>query len=329
VTSIYFSFLIIVVAVFILIQAGKRVVRSLGVLARFLHVSEYVLSFILIAFATSLPELSVGINSALLKVPELSFGDILGTNIVNFTLILGTIAIAGGAVQLRDYDHFKSNRLFELTIVLAPLLLILDGTLSRIDGVILLGLFLWNIFRLLDIDDRILGRKVLRPHLTPYADTMVTTWGKFLKHLLIFVVSVSLLLISTMAVVVAVKEISLSIGISKALIGVLIVATATSLPDFVIGLRSVLKKLGGVALGDIFGAAAINSTLTLGIVSLISPIVLDDFKIVWIGIAFTIASFLLVFYFLKSKSSISRKEGIVLVGLYGVFVIIQLLAHLL
>jgi cation:H+ antiporter len=325
--NIYLSLIIIAVAVFILIQSGKRVVRSLGVMARFLHVSEYVLSFILIAFATSLPELSVGINSALLKVPELSFGDILGTNIVNFTLILGTIAIAGGSVKLRDYDHFKNNRIFELAIVLAPLLLILDGTLSRIDGVILLGLFVWNIFRLLDIDDRILGRKVLRPHLSPYASTMVTTLGQFFKHLIIFTLSMIFMLGSTMIIVLAAKEASVSIGISKALIGVLVVATATSLPDFVIGLRSVLKKLGGVALGDIFGAAAINSTLTLGLVSLISPIVLEELKTVWIGIAFTFTAFLLVFYFLKSKSSISRKEGIVLVGLYGIFIVIQLLAH--
>jgi cation:H+ antiporter len=316
--NIFISFLIIAFAVFVLIQAGKRVVRSIGVIARFLRVSEYVLSFILIAFATSLPELSVGINSALLKVPELSFGDILGTNIVNFTLILGAIAIAGGAVQLRDYDHFKNNRVFELLIVLAPLLLILDGTLSRIDGVILLGLFIWNIFRLLDIDDRILGRKVLRPHLSPYASTMVTTLGQFFKHLFTFVLSMIFILGSTMAIVMTVREVSTSIGI----------ATATSLPDFVIGLRSVLKKLGGVALGDIFGAAAINSTLTLGLVSLISPIVLDELKTVWIGIAFTLTAFLLVFYFLKSKNSVSRREGIVLVGLYILFVLMQLLAHL-
>jgi cation:H+ antiporter len=324
----FISLFVIAFAIFVLIQAGKRVVRSIGVIARFLRVSEYVLSFVLIAFATSLPELSVGINSALLKVPELSFGDILGTNIINFTLILGTIAIAGGAVQLRDYDHFKNNRVFELLIVLSPLLLILDGTLSRIDGVILLALFIWNIFRLLDIDDRILGRKVLRPHLSPYASTMVTTLRQFFKHLLIFVFSMVLILSSTMVMVMAVREISVSIGISKALIGVLVIATATSLPDFVIGLRSVLKKLGGVALGDIFGAAAINSTLTLGLVSLISPIVLDELKTVWIGIAFTFTAFLLVFYFLKSKSSISRKEGIVLVGLYVMFVMMQLLAHL-
>jgi len=57
-----------------MIQAEKIVVRSISVVARFLRISEYVISFALIAFATSLPELSVGVNSALLGIPELSFG---------------------------------------------------------------------------------------------------------------------------------------------------------------------------------------------------------------------------------------------------------------
>lgn len=322
-----FSFVIIIAGVFVLIQTGKQVVQTLGVIARFLRVSEYILSFLLLAFATSLPELSTGINSALLDIPQFSFGDIIGTNIVNFTLILGVIAVAGGKIKLKDYSHFKRNQWFEIAVVLAPLLLILDGTLSRIDGVILLILFVWHIFRLLDIDDRIMGRKVLRPHLSSYVHSSVVSWREFFKHFLIFVLSISCLLISTMAIVIAVKNLSSAIGMSHALIGILIISTVTSLPDLSVGLRSVRQKLGGVALGDIFGAAAINATLTLGIVSLISPIVLDDPELVWTGIIFTMIAFVLTFLFLKSKSSISRREGAILIGVYILFVTVQLLMH--
>lgn len=326
--EIFFSFFIIIAAVFVLIQTGKKVVQSLGVLARFLHVSEYVLSFVFLAFATSLPEFSTGINSALLGIPQFSFGDIIGTNIVNFTLILGVIAVAGGTIKLKDYSHFKNNRWFEIMVVLAPLFLILDGTLSRIDGVILLMLFVWNIFRLLDIDDMILGRKVLRPHLSSYVHSSVVTWKEFYIHLLIFVLSISSLLISTMAIVMVVKNLSSAIGISHALIGILFISVVTSLPDLVVGLRGVKNKLGGVALGDIFGAAANNATLTLGVVSLISPIVLNDLKLVWTGIIFTALAFGFTFLFLKSKSSISRREGIALIGVYVLFLIVQLFLYI-
>ncbi len=213
-------------------------------------------------------------------------------------------------------------------VVLAPLFLILDGTLSRVDGVILLMLFVWNIFRLLDIDDMILGRKVLRPHLSSYVHSSVVTWKEFYIHLLIFVLSISSLLISTMAIVMVVKNLSSAIGISHALIGILFISVVTSLPDLVVGLRGVKNKLGGVALGDIFGAAANNATLTLGVVSLISPIVLNDLKLVWTGIIFTALAFGFTFLFLKSKSSISRREGIALIGVYVLFLIVQLFLYI-
>ncbi|MEX1087439.1 MAG: hypothetical protein WD312_03440 [Candidatus Paceibacterota bacterium] len=322
--DIFYSLLVIFIAIFALIQAGKYVVRSLSVLARFLSVSEYVLSFFLIALATALPELSVGINSALLGVSELSFGDILGTNIVNLTLILGAVAVVGGSINLKDYAHFKENRLIELSVMLAPLMLALDGTLSRLDGSILLVLFVVLIFRLLDIDDTILGRKVLRPHLVASVNEVATSWKDFSKHLLIFAIGVAALIVATLTIVVNAKDFSLAIGISEVLVGVLIVGTCTSLPELTIGLRSVLKKHGGVALGDIFGAAAINSTLTLGIVALISPVRLNDSHILMVGIVFTALSFFFASLFLKSKRSISRREGLLLVVLYLFFVLAQI-----
>lgn len=322
--EIIFSFLIIFAAIFVMIQAGKVVVRSLGVTARFLRLSEYVISFALIAFATSLPELSIGVSSAFLGIPELSFGDIMGTNIVGFCLILGSVAIIGKDIKLKDYEHFKSNRVFLLLAILAPLVLILDGTLSRIDGVILILLFIWNLIRLFDIDDRILGRKVLRPHLAKYVHHSVATWKNFIKHILYLLGGASLLLASTFFLVRAVEDISHVLGVSGALIGVLVIAVCTSLPDFIVGLRSVQKDKGGMALGDVLGAATVNSTLILGIVALISPITLENQSIVWVGILFTFFSLLLIFYFLKSKHSISRREGYVLLGMYILFVITQL-----
>lgn len=307
-----------------MIQAGKVVVRSLGITARFLRLSEYVLSFILIALATSLPELAVGVNSAILGIPELSLGDIIGTNIVNFSLILGVVAIVGSNVELKDYDHFKKNRLFLMLAVLAPMILILDGTLSRIDGGVLILLFVWNIIRLLDLDDILLGRKVLRPHLSKYVHDSVATWKEFLKHLFLLLSGAAVLITSALFIVRAAEDISIALGVSSALIGVLVIAVCTSLPELIVGLRSVRADKSSITLGDILGSATINSTLVLGIVTLISPITLQNQAIVWVGILFTIASLLMIFYFLKSKHSISRKEGYFLFGLYILFVLTQL-----
>jgi cation:H+ antiporter len=237
--------------------------------------------------------------------------------------VLGVVAIVGKNIELKDYTHFKSNRLFQMGAVLAPLILMLDGTLTRIDGGILILLFVWNLFRLFDIDDKILGRKVLRPHLAKYAHDRVTTWRQFMKHLFLLILGASLLLGATLFLVRAVEDISHVINVSGALIGVLVIAVSTSLPDLVVGLRSVVKHKGGMALGDVFGAATMNSTLTLGIVAIISPFSIGDLSIVWIAMCFTIIALLLIFYFLKSKHSISRKEGSILFGVYILFVVTQ------
>jgi cation:H+ antiporter len=116
-------------------------------------------------------------------------------------------------------------------------------------------------------------------------------------------------------------------AISGALIGVLVIAVLTSMPDFIVGIRSVRRHKGGVALGDIFGAATINATLTVGLVALIAPFSITDKTIVWLGILFTALTLFLLFYFLKSKHSISRREGSVLMVVYVLFVITQILFY--
>lgn len=322
-TTILLTLGSLVGAIVVLIVSGKWVVRSVAVLARAFRISEYVISFVLLAFATSLPELSVGVNAALAGVPELSLGDIIGTNIINITLVMGAVAVVGGSVGLRDYEHFRQNRLFQLAAVLAPLILLLDGELSRWDGVVLLGLFVLVLIRLLDIDDRILGRKILRPHLAPHVGHSATTRLELWKYGVLLVVSATVLLGATYVIVTMAKAAAHSLAIPTVLIGVLVVATVTSLPELSIGVRSALRGRGGIALGDIFGAASINATFTLGTVALISPIVLDDLRVVWIGIGFSIFVFSCIFLFLHTKRSLSRAEGVVLLVWFLLFIAAQ------
>lgn len=312
-------------AVAALLISGKYIIRSGSVIARSLHVSEYVLSFILIALATSLPELSVGINSALVGVPELSFGDIIGTNIVNLTLVVGLVTVVSGTLTLRDYTHFKNNRLFELAVLVSPLILLLDGTLSRLDGGILLVLFAWNIIRLLDIDDKILGRKVLRPHYAQHAHEPAVSGRWLLYHVAILLVAVASLLTATHILVQGAQALGHVLEIPEVLVGVLIIATLTSLPELTVGIRGALAGRGGLALGDEFGSSAINATLVLGIVALIEPIHIADTQIIITGLAFTVMATVLLFIFLHTKHSLSRWEGMVLCGCYVLFIGAQFL----
>lgn len=323
--EIILTSLVLLGAVALLLISGKLIVRSISVLARSFGISEYVLSFVLLAFATSLPELSVGSNAALSGIPELSLGDIIGTNIVNITLVVGMVALVGGTTSIRDYVHFKNNRLYQLTTVLAPLILMLDGVLSRTDAVLLLVLFVWSIIRLLDIDDKILGRKVLRPHLLPHALAVGTSGLRILLYALMLLAGVAILLFSTHIIITIAESLATMAGISNILIGVLIIATLTSLPELTIGIRSAIRGKGGVTLGDVFGSATINSTLVLGVVALIHPIEVVDTAFIAVAIVTTIVIFGLVFLFLHTKQSLSRGEGCVLIGCFILFAVAQIL----
>lgn len=124
----------------VLFLAGGIMVRALTWMGRYLKLSEYVFSFILVAFATSLPELFVGINSAMQGVANISLGNLVGANVLNVTLVIGvSILLAKGLTIDRVITKQDIQMIFSM--ILFPAFLMLDGILSRLDGALLLFLF--------------------------------------------------------------------------------------------------------------------------------------------------------------------------------------------
>ncbi|PIR82744.1 hypothetical protein COU20_00870, partial [Candidatus Kaiserbacteria bacterium CG10_big_fil_rev_8_21_14_0_10_59_10] len=139
----------------ILYLSGEWVVRGLMHLSRHLGIREFVVAFFVMAAAASLPNLFVGLTSALSGVPELSLGDIFGNNLVAMTLAVaaGVLFSRRGSIETRGRT-IHTSMLFAAAAAMLPVLLIADGELSRFDGVILMGLFLIYIYWLLGMSDR-------------------------------------------------------------------------------------------------------------------------------------------------------------------------------
>lgn len=322
---ITYFFIGLFLSVAVLIVSSKWVVQSASMLARSVNVSEFVISFVLIALATTLAELSIGIQSALQGVPELSFGDVVGTNIANLTLVLGLVAIIAGSITLQDYEHFKHHRSFQLLILTAPFILLLDGELSRFDGVLLLLLASWNLLQIFDKDEHILKRKVMRRHLYHHAQNTIDKQVRLWHNFIVLIFGILTLVASTYLLIFFAKEIAIIAGIPKVLIGILIIGVCTSMPEIVVGIRSALSKHGGVALGDVMGATALNASLVLGVVAIIHPITITDSTFILVALGTTVLALLLLYVFLHTKHIISRREGMVMIGMYAVFVLIQIL----
>jgi len=120
----------------LLILSGYLLVKTLSKIAVFLKLSEFIIAFIIMAFATSIPELFVGISSAISKNPALSLGNVIGSNIVDLTFIIGIAVVLARGITINK--EVRKDSLYMFLIALIPIILMLIGNgLSRIDGVIL------------------------------------------------------------------------------------------------------------------------------------------------------------------------------------------------
>lgn len=324
-SEVLFYLTIIGVAVFVLVRSSYYVVRSISAIGRYLRFSDFLISFLLLSLATSMSELSVGINAALTHTSELSLGDVLGTNIVNMTLIFGLITVIGGGIVLRDYDQFKQTRIETLILISAPFLLLLDGNLGRFDGLILLSLFVFHIYRISQDREEFVKKKTFKHSMVPHVYHTAASKRQFIGRIVTFVVSVSLLLASAYATVVAVTKLSAVFGISEFIFGLFVVAIGTSLPELIVGLRSIRTNKESISVGNLFGAITINSTLVLGLVSLINPIDITDIAQYAVTVGLTLLTVLVIFGMLAKKHTVARWQGFLFLGAYLLFLGLQFL----
>lgn len=302
---LFFSSLII------LFLAGGIMVRALTWMGQYLKLSEYILSFILVAFATSLPELFVGINSAVKNVPNISLGNLVGANVLNVTLVIGiSILFAKGLVVDRVVTKQDVQMIFGM--ILFPAFLMLDGVLSRPDGALLLFLFGGYVIYLTNQEHAAV------PVNATLSDEF--RFRNFLKKLGIFALGAVLLLASSGFVV------SRGIAFAEArtlplyFIGIL-VAIGTTLPETIFGVRSVFLRHGAMSLGNAFGSMVVNTSLILGLVSVIRPITINAQGKALLGILLAAGLVVVINLAALINGRLGRMLGILLLIIAALFVL--------
>lgn len=305
------------ISVFVLVKSGAAAVKKLVAISRYLKISEYVLAFILMALATSLPEFFVGISSALSKASILSLGNIIGSNIINLSLILGVVVIFAKGIKIES-KIAKRDAWIVFFISILPLLLLVDKNLSQADGVILLIVFIWYLKHILK------AKEAFRKRMDHVTQT-IERFRQFVKDLLIFVVAIAILLISSWGVVKTATLIAQGLELPLVLIGLILVAVGTSLPELIFGIKAVITKHEGMNLGNLIGSTVMNSTFILGITALIYPIRIENFNMILSSGLFMVFIILIVNFFIATKEKISWKEGTILIVLYILFLAIEFL----
>ncbi len=271
-------------------------------------VPTFILSSIFLAIATSFPELFVGIVSAINKEPVLSLGNVLGANLVNLTLIVGLTTIFANGVKVREKMIFK-DLLGTFLIALMPYFFLLDGQITRREGLILVLVYLFYQLFLVN------GGESFFPMDSKAKMKKVRNLGIQLFSV------VTILATSAYLVVIISERLSALVNLPISFIGVFILALGTTLPELIVQFKSSRSREDGIFFGNVLGSIVVNSGLVLGLVCLIHPIEVQ-FSKSFISLAFfTVLIFILLPIFLRSKNKLERKEGAVLLATYLLFVL--------
>jgi cation:H+ antiporter len=295
-----------------LIISGVFLVKSLSKIAKSLGISEFSAAFIIMAFASSIPELFIGLSSALSGNPALSLGNIIGANILNLTLITGIIVLSAKKIEFKSEKIGSDVYFMILTLLLLVILFTIGRSLSRLDGVILLLVFLIHTYNILKKRKKYEKKKI---------ENGRTNTSKF-NWLLIFILALIGLFIASNFIVKYASELAVDLGLSEILIGLFLISFATTLPELVFGLSAVNLKQKEMAIGDQIGSVVTNTGFILGLVAIIHPIS-ADFMPFLISSIFMFVSAFIFFTFIKSGKVLSKYEGISLILIYILFILIE------
>ena len=303
---------------FILAFSSSKLVDTLSRIAKFLGWKEFVVAFFLMAFAVSIPNFFIGIISALNEVPELSFADVIGGNIIDLSLVIGLAALISRGGLSAPSRTVQGSCFFTIIMAVLPLLLISDGVLSRGDGILLFLVYLFYVLWLFNKRERFTK---------DYNEVQEKiTLKSFFKSLGLFLFAFVLLIIAAEGMVKSAVFFAEYFKISLSLIGVLIVGLGSSMPETFFSLHAARKGHDWLIFGDLMGGIVITSTLVLGTVALIHPIRITYPPTIIIGRVFLIVAALSFFVFTRTEHKVTKAEALYLLGIYIIFVLVEIWA---
>ncbi len=317
--SLVFNAVVLLVALLVLNQASRWTIDNSANLADIMGLGRTTVGFILVALSTSLPELSVVVFSAADDdAVGVAVGNVLGSNIVNVCLILGLSILYASYKELRCIeflplitgDELKSLQFGLFIASLIPLTLMYIGYASRLIGVVLIAIFVYNTYQLsrrrTDVrDDGTPGKR--RSRLLRYA--VLTLLGA------VGVIGSSYFIVNSAS------TIALTAGVPMVVIGATVVAFGTSIPELATSIQATRRDNIAMALANIIGSGFLNTTLILGAALAATELTVNMVAFTDIAL-FSLIANLFLWYFI-SGDRICWREGAVLAFLYVTFLVIS------
>lgn len=290
-------------------------IGSVERLSKILRVSSFAVSFLVLGFFTSVSELSVGVNSILENDPEIYVGNLIGASIVIFMLIIPLLAITGNNIKITP--EFRGFNLpASLVVIALPVILAMDGRIGRTDSILALSLFGFLVVAV----------QTKRGLLEKMKAINSRSSIKVGKELLRIVFGLAVIFVASKFVVEQTEYFSNLLQLSPFVISLLLISIGTNIPELSFVVRSAFMKNNQVAFGDYVGSASFNTFLMGGLTFFYGkPVLLNNSYLV--SLLFLVVGLFVFYYFARTKNSISRIEGLVLLALYVLFLVVEIYIH--
>ena len=314
------NYILLIIGFVLLIKGADFFVDGSSSVAKILKVPTIIIGLTVVAFGTSMPELSVSVTAALRGSNDLAVSNVLGSNIFNLLVVLGCCALVKPVAA--KWSLLKKEFPFSILITIILLLVdsdfsimkVIDGNkgfvLGRWAGLLFLILFVLYIYA--TVKSALRSRAEAKDMEEEEYKTMSP-----LKSGIYIVIGLIGIVWGGNLVVDSASNIALTFGWSQTFIGLTIVALGTSLPELVTSVVAARKGENDLAVGNVVGSNIFNILLILGVSSFITPITLDV-TAVYDTIILIIAS-IVVYVSAISKREIQRKEGILFLVCYFAF----------
>ncbi len=301
------NFVLFVIAMGVLIWGADLIIAQSERIALKFKIPEFIIGATLIALGTSLPEMAASIAAAYMNKPDIAIANVIGSNILNITLVLATVFLIAKKIN-PDRDFFAKDSTWALVPVLVFILMILDGVISRFDAILLLLLMGAYILFLVQDAKNMPEEEILQ------TDESHFSWIKVIPTL---IGAFLLVVVGAHFTVESASEIAKNFGISEWVIGIVMVSLGTSLPELVVSIAAALKGKVDMAIGNIIGSNMANTTVVLGAAALTHPLGIDASSYLFDIATMIVATFLLVF--ITANKLYNKSAAISLLIVMGLF----------
>uniref|UniRef100_A0AB33JAZ9 Calcium/sodium antiporter n=1 Tax=Prevotella sp. GTC17260 TaxID=3236796 RepID=A0AB33JAZ9_9BACT len=292
----------ILAGIVLVLWGADRLTDGAVALAERMNIPQIVIGLTIVAMGTSMPEFCVSLVSALKGTPDLAVGNIVGSNIFNALLIVGTAAMVAPMTIL--HSTVKKDIPFALVASVVLLMMCMDGDISRIDAGILLalfGIFMYTTLKSAKAENNVAEELAKQP---------MNVW----KAVGFLLLGLACLIVGSNIFVDGATNVAHTLGVSDAVIGLTIVAGGTSLPELATSVVSARKGQSGIAIGNVLGSNVFNILAILGITGIISPMMIQG--ITTTDLSVMVVAMIMLWLFSFTKYTIARWEGAVLAATF-------------